>query len=102
MRQVLVDRARRNNAIKRGGGAVRLSFEDELLTRHDDRHVLAIEDVLKQLEEISPDQARIVEMRFFGGMTVAEVADELGKSKRWVEGEWTMIRAWLRAALTED
>lgn len=101
MRQVLVDRARRNNAQKRGGGAIRMSFRDELLTRHDERHVLAVEEALERLETISSVQAQIVEMRFFGGMKVDEVATELGKSKRWVESEWTMIRAWLRAELSE-
>ena len=101
MRQVLVDKARHNNAVKRGGGKQLISLEEGLLTRDDDRHVLAVEDAIQHLEEISPQQAQIVEMRFFGGMTVDEVADEIGKSKRWVEAEWTMIRAWLRAELTE-
>lgn len=102
MRQVLVDRARHNMAAKRGGGAIALTLNEELLSRTDDRHVLAVEEALQQLEEISPQQSRIVEMRFFGGMTVEEVAQELGMSKRWVESEWTMIRAWLRAELSED
>lgn len=102
MRQVLVDRARHNKTAKRGGGAVHYSLEEELLTRHDDRHVLQVEDALGRLEEVSPQQAQIVEMRFFGGMTVEEVARELNRSKRWVEAEWTMIRAWLRAELSES
>lgn len=102
MRQLLIDRARHNNATKRGGGVQTLSLEEGLLTREDDSHVLAVEDALLRLEEISPQQAQIVEMRFFGGMTVSEVADEMGKSKRWVEAEWTMIRAWLRAELSEE
>ncbi len=102
MRQVLVDRARQNVAVKRGGGATVLSLEEGLLTRTDDRHVLAVEDALQRLEEVSPQQAKIVEMRFFGGMTMEEVAEEMEMSKRWVEAEWTMIRAWLRAELSED
>ncbi len=102
MRQVLVDRARQNVAIKRGGGQVHLSLEEGLLSRTDDRHVLAVEDALQRLEEVSSQQAKIVEMRFFGGMTMDEVADEMEMSKRWVEAEWTMIRAWLRAELSED
>lgn len=92
--------SRHNNTAKRGGGALTLSLEEGLLTREDDSHVLAVEDALLRLEEISPPQAQIVEMRFFGRMTVSEVADEMGKSKRWVEAEWTMIRAWLRAELS--
>ncbi|MEQ9408382.1 MAG: ECF-type sigma factor [Fuerstiella sp.] len=102
MRQVLVDRARQNLSIKRGGGAVTVQLKDTLLTRTDDRHVLAVEEALQRLEEVSPQQSRIVEMRFFGGMTVEEVAEEMEMSKRWVEAEWTMIRAWLRAELSEN
>lgn len=102
MRQLLIDRARQNKAAKRGGGVATISLEEGLLTREDDTHVLAVEEALQRLEQVSPSQAQIVEMRFFGGMTVAEVADEMGKSKRWVEGEWTMIRAWLRAELSEE
>ncbi len=103
MRQVLVDRARHNLAAKRGGGMCRLTLDETLLlSRTDDHHVLAVEDALQRLEEVSAQQARIVEMRFFGGMTVEEVAEEMEMSKRWVESEWTMIRAWLRAELSED
>lgn len=102
MRQVLVDRARKNKSIKRGSGVAHYSFEEGLLSRHDDRHVLAVEQALERLEEVSSDQATIVEMRFFGGMTVDEVAHEIGRSKRWVEAEWTMIRAWLRAELSDE
>lgn len=102
MRQLLVDRARIQMSAKRGAGNRPLALNEELLTRTDDRHVLAIEETLQRLEEISLEQARIVEMRFFAGMTVEEVAHELGRSKRWVEAEWTMIRAWLRAELSED
>ena len=102
MRQVLVDRARKNKSAKHGAGVPHFSFEDGLLTRHDGRHVLAVEQALARLEEVSSDQARIVEMRFFGGLTVDEVANEVGRSKRWVEAEWTMIRAWLRAELSEE
>jgi len=102
MRQLLIDRARQNKAAKRGGGALTLSLEEGLLSREDDGHVLAVEEALQKLESTSEIQAQIVEMRFFGGMTVLEVADEIGKSKRWVEAEWTMIRAWLRAELSEQ
>ena len=99
MRQILVDKARHNKTIRRGGGVPHLSIEENLLTRKDDNHVLAIEEALKHLEELDADQAKIVELRFFGGMTVAEVAEYMGKPKRWVEAEWTMIRAWLRKEL---
>ncbi len=99
MRQILVDRARKNSAIKRGGEIRHLLLEEQYLVRENESHVLAVEAALERLEQLDSDQARIVEMRFFGGMTVAEVAEYLGKSKRWVEAEWTMIRAWLRKEL---
>ncbi len=100
MRQLLVDRARHNRAARRGSGALHLSLDDTILMRTDDDHVLAIDDALKQLEELDKQQAEIVEMRFYGGMTVAEIAVYLGKSKRSIEAEWTMIRAWLRKELS--
>lgn len=99
MRQLLVDRARANLATRRGGGAIHLSFQDELLSREQNEHVLVVEDVLNKLEKLDPWQARIVEMRFYGGMTVAEVAEYFEVSKRTIESEWTIIRAWLRKEL---
>ncbi len=102
MRQIAVDRARQNLTQKRGGGALHLPIAEELLSLKDDRHVIALEDALKRLEEIDAKQAKIVELRFFGGMTVEEVAEAIGMSKRWVEAEWTMIRAWLRKELSES
>ena len=101
MRQILVDQARAQASQKRGGDVVRIQIDEQLLTRDNDSHVLAIDEAIKKLEQIDPLQAQIVESRFFGGMTVEEVAHSLGKSKRWVESEWTMIRAWLRAELSE-
>jgi len=85
MRRVLVDHARRKGRLKRGGGLQRADHE-------------AIQD----LEKLDPRQARIVELRFFGGLGVAEVAELLGLSRRTVEAEWTMIRAWLRRRLSDE
>lgn len=102
MRQLLVDRARRNVAARRGGGAIHLSFQDDLLSREENEHVLAVEAALKKLEQLDPRQAQIVEMRFYGGMTVAEVADFFDVNKRSIESEWTMIRAWLRQELSSE
>lgn len=101
MRQIAVDRARMNLTQKRGGGVPHVSLVGEQLSSQDDSHVVALEQALKRLEEIDPKQAKIVELRFFGGMTVEEVAEAIGMSKRWVEAEWTMIRAWLRKELSE-
>ena len=61
--------------------------------------MLALEDAIEKLQQLDPRQARIVEMRFFGGMTVPEVAEVLGLSTRTIENEWKMCRAWLRKRL---
>lgn len=103
MRRVLVDHARSKKRLKRGGGRQRLSLrEDATISRERDADVLAVEEALTKLAELDPLQARIVEMRFFGGMTVDEVAEVLGLSKRSVERHWTVIRAWLRRELAEE
>lgn len=102
MRQVLVDRARHNAAHKRGGQAYRVDIDTEQLSLDDDAHVVRVDEALQRLAAIDAVQARIVELRFFGGLTVDEVALQLRKSKRWVEAEWTMIRAWLRSELSDS
>lgn len=101
MRQILVDRARRNLAVKRGGKEKQEPIEIDQISSDDDEHILSVNEALAKLTEIDSLQARIVEMRFFGGLKVEEVAETLGKSKRWVESEWTMIRAWLRSELSQ-
>ncbi|KAB2813865.1 sigma-70 family RNA polymerase sigma factor [Phaeocystidibacter luteus] len=99
MRRILVDHARTKRRKKRGGDVKKVNVDDvefKLLDPEVGEHVLAIDEALTHLEEIDPLQAKIVEMRFFTGMTVQEVADALGYSKRKIESEWTMIKAWLR------
>lgn len=101
MRRVLVDHARSGARQKRGGDQVKISLDDGLqLSVARDPDVLALDDALERLAELDPRQAQIVEMRFFGGLTVAEVAEVLGISKRSVEAEWTMIKAWIRRELS--
>ncbi len=103
MRRILVDHARAKARVKRGGGKHRVELDDDALLsprRHDD--VLAVDEALDHLAKLDQRQARIVELRFFGGLTVEEVARVLDVSKRTVEGEWTMIRAWLRRELDEE
>jgi len=100
MRRILVDHARSRNREKRGGG--RLAFPlDEALTLNPDRDadVLALDEALEKLAELDATQAKIVEMRFFGGMSVEEVAEALSMPKRSVERQWTKTRAWLRREL---
>ncbi len=103
MRRILVDHARARNRIKRGGDRVRVVFDEETtLSSSKDGDVLALEEALQELQILDPRQAKIVEMRFFGGMTVPEVAEVLGLSTRTIEGEWKMCRAWLRKKLEDN
>lgn len=105
MRSVLVDHARRTLRDKRGGGkrpvpldeAQDSPAEGRLLSLHD---VLDLEEGLTRLEEIEPDLARVVEMRFFGGLNHPEIARELDVSLRTVENRWRLARAWLHANLS--
>jgi RNA polymerase sigma-70 factor, ECF subfamily len=103
MRQILVNHALAKNAEKRGGGQHRLSL-DEALAVFEDRSIdlLALDEALKKLSDLDPEQARVVELRFFGGLTVPEAAEALGVSVRTVERDWTMARAWLRRELVPD
>jgi RNA polymerase sigma factor (TIGR02999 family) len=103
MRRILVDHAKTKGRQKRGGGRQRISLQEELtISPRDDADVLAVEEALHKLAELNPLQANIVEKRFYGGMTVEEVAEVLGVSKRAVERQWTAIRAWLRRELAAE
>jgi len=100
MRQILTDRARKRGSQKRGGDAVRVTLS-ELGDGRQLVDLIAIEDALRRLEELSPRQARIVELRCLVGLTVEETAEVLGLSERTVHAEWRMARAWLSRALAE-
>jgi RNA polymerase sigma-70 factor (ECF subfamily) len=103
MRRLLVDHARSKLRDKRGGDRKRVDLDEHLkVSQRDDRDLLAVDEAIKKLAKLDPQQAQIVELRFFGGMTVQEVADVLQIPKRSVEREWTMIRAWLRSELDES
>jgi RNA polymerase sigma factor (TIGR02999 family) len=103
MRRILVDHARSKHRSKRGGGWKRVELRDTPeLQLHNYEDILAVDEALQKLESIDPVQAKIVELRFFGGLTVAEVAEVLQMSKRKVEYEWEMIRAWLRRELGDE
>jgi RNA polymerase sigma factor (TIGR02999 family) len=111
MRRVLVDHARQRGAQRRGDGARRLSLHDPqaafevdaaqaLDALNDDRvDVLAIDTALSRLQQIDTSQGRIVELRYFGGLTLEETARVVGTSLATVKREWTMARAWLRREL---
>jgi RNA polymerase sigma factor (TIGR02999 family) len=99
MRRILVDHARRKHARKRGGERVRVVLEEQLVGGTTEEDLLDLDAVLEKLTKLDPAQAQLVELRIFGGMTVAEAAAEMGVSKRAAEREWTAARAWLRREL---
>jgi len=101
MRQILVDRARRRLAWKRGGGA-RVEPLDEASLRLDDRaaELIALDEALTRLKTIDDRLARVVDLRFFGGLTFDEAAEVLGLSSRTVKREWRKARAFLLQAVT--
>jgi len=103
MRRVLVEHARTRNAAKRGGGKQRVSLSGVADAGADpDIEIEALDGALERLAALDERQARVVELRFFGGLTMDEVAATLGVSKRTAEGDWTMARAWLLRELTSD
>ncbi len=103
MRRILVDHARGRHRDKRGGGWHRIALDEQLkVSPHRDADLLAVDEAIDKLATIDSRQAQIVELRFFGGMTVEEVAEALGVSKRTIENEWKIIRAWLRRELVGD
>lgn len=106
MRQILVQRARRRNAAKRGGDPERITLDEQLLPAGGggpgDVDVLALDAALERLAALDERQAKVVEMRYFGGLTVEETADALGISPATVKRHWTIARAWLRRELAQE
>jgi RNA polymerase sigma factor (TIGR02999 family) len=100
MRRILVDHARSHLAEKRGGSAQKLSLDEAIgVARRREVALDAMDDALNTLAEVDPRQSRIVELRFFGGLTVEETAEVLGTSTATVEREWRMAKAWLHGQL---
>ena len=103
MRRILVDHARKVRSLKRGGNWERRQLTDEVTFQlSHDSDVVALDDLLKLLADLNPRQAKIVELRFFGGMTMREIATEMNLGLRTVEKEWAMARAWMRRELRKD
>jgi RNA polymerase sigma factor (TIGR02999 family) len=103
MRRILVDSARRHTALKRGGSAENLSLDEAAgISLEPDPILLPLDEALNELAEIDPQQSRIVELRFFGGLTIEETAEVLQLSIDTIKREWAMARAWLRQVLTEQ
>jgi len=102
IRRILVDHARRHNAIKRGGGQMAVSIEPEHRVAQDAGvDLLALDESLTELGERSERQRRVVELRFFGGLSVEDTALALGISQATVKDDWRLARAWLRHKLKD-
>jgi RNA polymerase sigma factor (TIGR02999 family) len=99
MRQVLVDHARARLTSKRQGG-IRVTMSEALeLGTQTDVDLLAVDDALNRLSELDPQQAQVVELRFFGGLSIVETSESLKVSAATVKRDWTTARAWLRREL---
>jgi RNA polymerase sigma factor (TIGR02999 family) len=102
MRQILVDHARARGAAKRGGPGVRLALGDtDAAIDEPASLVAAVHESLERLAVLDAEQARLVELRYFGGLTIEETAEVLGISPATVKREWVVARAWLRRELSE-
>ena len=102
MRQILVERARARGAQKRWGALDRVSLHESLAGAVPQEDLMpALDEALERLEAIDPEQARIVELRFFAGLTVEEAADTLGMSPATLKRRWSLARAWLFRELSD-
>lgn len=103
IRRILIDHARANEAGKRGGDRTLISLDDrDIAGPAQDIDLLALDEALNELAEIDPQQSRIVELRYFGGCTVEEVAELLQIGKRTVDRDWQAAKAWLLLRLEGD
>ena len=101
MRQILVERARARHALKRGGAGERITLDEgRLAAAAPEVDVLALDQALTRLAALDAEQARIVELRYFGGLTIEEVAETLDRSPATVKRAWTVARAWLHRELS--
>jgi len=104
IRRILVDHARSRATAKRGGGKTRLLLEELVLTDAGERpvEILDLDSALHDLAQLNPRQARVVELKFFGDLSLDEIAESLGVSRGTVKGDWRIARAWLRVRLGSD
>ena len=103
MRRILVDAARAKQSHKRGGGVVHVNLEDTaVLSREPEQSIIAVDEALTALSEIASRQARVVELRYFGGLTEEEIASVLDIAPRTVRRDWEFSRAWLARELAHS
>jgi RNA polymerase sigma factor (TIGR02999 family) len=102
MRHILIDHARAHARDKRGGGAVKVSLNDALVVVEDQAaHFIALDEALRVLERLDPQKGKIVELRYFGGLSIEEAAEVMNVSPRTVRREWQRAKAWLYRMMTE-
>jgi len=103
MRQILVERARARKATKRGGSRIRITLTDAVVSGGEKSFdLLVLDEALTRLSALDPEQARIVELRFFGGLSIEESAETLGISPATVKRGWSMAKAWLKRELQRE
>ena len=103
MRRIMVDHARARHALKRGAGAIRVTLDETaLVTEERAEELLALDEALEKLAEFDRRRCEIVEMRYFGGLTVEEIADVLKVHPNTVKRDWRAAKAWLYAELTTE
>jgi RNA polymerase sigma factor (TIGR02999 family) len=103
MRHILVDHARNRRAVKRGADAPRLSLDPEIaLPQKPELDLVALDGALNKLAGLDPRESRVIELRFFGGLSIEETAVVMGISPRTVKREWATARAWLRLEMKKD
>jgi RNA polymerase sigma-70 factor (ECF subfamily) len=103
MRRIMVDHAREHRSLKRGGGALKVPLDDAaLVTQTRSKELLALDEALEKLAALDPRKGQIVELRYFGGLTVEETAAFLKLSDRTVKREWRMAKVWLYRTLTGE
>lgn len=103
MRRILVDHARAHQAEKRGSGEDNLALDDAIgIPQSKDLNILALNDALEELTRLDEQQSRIVELRYFGGLSIEETATVIGVSPATVKREWAMAKAWLQTQLKKS
>ena len=104
MRRILIDSARRHTSVKRGSGGPKISLDEAATVSGEtaNESLLALDMALQELEKVDAEQSRIVELRYFGGLTIEETAEVLKSSPATVKREWTMARAWLYKAIASS
>ena len=103
MRNILVDHARNRNRLKRGGGAVQLRLSDVIETAQarQDVDLVKLDDALKELAKLDPEQSRVIELRYFAGLTIEETAAVMGLSTATVKRHWQAARLWLLREMSD-